>query len=147
MNTTFLREYKDITINLANDTQNEFVMDLLSQVFINDFTYDYNGEKLNIIDLNNVGKNGIHIVLQGATKIKQHKSHIRKNNNRKHKGKTKMYNNLVITGAMPEKKRHQYNTNIDEKFDNVNQLAERTGVTENTARVWIRKGWLKVEGE
>lgn len=146
MNTSsFLREFKDITINLANDNQKEFVMDLLTQTFLNDFNYNYNGEMLNIFDVNSVGENGIHIVLQGATKIEQRKPRIKKSDGRKHNGKTKRYNNVVITDAMPVNKRSQYNINIDEKFENVKQLTERTGVTENTARVWIRKGWLKVE--
>lgn len=145
MNTTFLRECKDITINLANDTQKEFVMDLLTQTILNDFNYEYNGEILNIIDLNSVGGNGIHIVLQGATKIEKPQPRIKKIDERKHNGKKKLHGNIVITGAMPVRKRHQYNIKIDERYADINQICECLGLTHQAIYSWIRRGWARCE--
>lgn len=145
MKTTFLRECKDITINLANDTQKEFVMDLLTQTILNDFNYEYNGEILNIVDLNSVGGNGIHIILQGATKIEQPKPRFKKNDCRKHNGKKMLHGNIVITGAMPFGKRRQYNIDIDERYKNIHQICECLGLTHQTIYGWIRRGWAKCE--
>lgn len=162
MNTTnFLRECKDITINLGNDTQKDFVMDLLMQAVFNNFEYEYNGEKLNIVDLNDRENNGIHIVLQKVLpkktvkKIVEKKIEIpkKKEYNGKKRGRKpgtpsdagKYNGNVYITGYMPEGRRYQYGLEVDEKFIDLQQLADYIGITKTTLYAWIKRNWIKIE--
>ena len=142
----FLREYKGITINLGDESQKKFVMDLLMQVFYNNFEYEYNGEKLNIVDLNDREENGIHIILQNAglnTIKKRYKKPGPKPGSKYKKGT--LEGNVIVTGYIPERFRIRYKLSEGEKFNDLQHLADYLGLAKGTLYNWLNKKWIEIE--